>query len=62
MKSNKPVKTLDEIVLSYKVTFPVSVEGSVNNRSFKFQAGVEAKLDYQVFEALKHSAYGKYLN
>lgn len=62
MKSKKPVKTLDEIVLSYKVTFPVSVEGSVNTRSFKFQAGVEAELDYQVFEALKHSAYGKYLN
>lgn len=62
MKSQKPVKTLEEIVLPYKAIFPVTVEGSVNNRSYKYPANVEVELDYQVFEALKHSSYGKYLS
>lgn len=62
MKSTKRLKDLDEIVLPFKITFPVTVEGSINNENFLFPKGVEVTLTYPQYENLRHSSYEKYLN
>jgi len=61
MKSLKRIKSLDEIVSPLEVCFPVTIEGSVNNVSFKFIRGESYMIDYPTYEAIKHSSYGKYL-
>ena len=62
MKSNKSVKILDEILRPYPITFPVSVEGSINGKNFYFKSGVAVEIDdYSIYEALMHSSYAKYL-
>ena len=63
MKSHKLVKQLNEIVLPYKVTFPYTVEGSVNSTYFKFLAKEESEItDFAVYENLMHSSYAKYID
>lgn len=58
----KRILELEEIVLPFKVTFPITVEGSVGNNFFRFEKGVEVELTFSQYEALRHSSYEKYLN
>ena len=61
LRSTKPVKSLEEVLLPYQVTFPVDVEGSVNVLSFKFRRNEPSEIkSYEIYEALAHSSYGKY--
>lgn len=62
MKSLKPVKDLLEIVLPFTVTFPVTIEGSINNESFLFRPGEEVELTFPQYENLRATPYVKYLN
>lgn len=61
MKSKKRVKPFSEILLPYQVTFPYTVEGSVNNKPYKFPRNTVVTLSYAEYEAILHSDYGKYL-
>lgn len=61
MKSKKEIIDLDKILLPYKITFPVTIEGSVNSDSFCFRKGEEVTLTFPQYEALMHSDYAKYL-
>ena len=60
-KSKKYVKTLAEVVLPFKVTFPVTVEGSINGKPYKYWAGAKSLIKtFSVYQAIQHSSYGKY--
>jgi hypothetical protein len=61
MKSTKPVLPLDKICLPFKVTFPETIEGGVNNDTFVFRKNEEVFLTYPQYEALCFSSYKKYL-
>lgn len=61
-KSRRKVKELSKILLPFKVTFPVTVEGAINSDSYYFPANKEVELTYPQYEALVNTPYGKYFN
>lgn len=61
-KSSKPVKSLSEILLPYEISFPVTIELSVNDKHWTYRAHEKVYLhSYAEYEALAHSSYAKYL-
>lgn len=58
----KRIKDLEEIVIPFTITFPVTIEGSVNSDTFLFKRDVEYQLTYPQYEALRHSSFVKYLD
>lgn len=61
MKSTKPVKNLDEILLPLIITPDENIEGGVNGRMFFFSAGKPSALTYSEYEALTQTPYAKYI-
>lgn len=61
MKSEKPVKKLEEIVLPFLLTPTEDITGGVNGRNFFFPAGQQSPLTFEQYEALLHSQYAKQL-
>ena len=61
MKSTKRVKPLSEIILPFQITFPITIEGGVNNKSFCFPANKEVILTYNEYECITNSDYKQYL-
>ncbi len=62
MKSTKEIKNLNDIILPYKIVFPVTVEGGVNTNTFRFPKDIPVVLTYEVFEAINHSNFAQYLH
>lgn len=60
-KSKRPVIAFKDLSLLFEIEFPVTIEGSVNGKSFKFIKGEKSKLQYNEYEAISHSSYAKYL-
>lgn len=60
-RSTKKVKSLEDVVLPFKITFPVSIEGSINNNFFNYPKGQEVTLTPEIYENLVNSQYAKYL-
>jgi len=61
MKSLKRIKPLSEIILPYKITFPVTIEGGVNDKSFCFPKNKEVTLTYNEYECITNSDFKQYL-
>ncbi len=61
MISNKPVKSLEEIVLPYTFTPPVDIEGGANGQMFYFKRLKTTEVTLAQFSILLTSDYGKYL-
>lgn len=61
MKSKKPVKSLNKIVLPFQFVPKVSISGSVNGKAYFFQQGNLITLSFSEFEAIYHSLYAKEL-
>lgn len=61
MKSSKKVLKLEDVVKPFRITFPVTIEGGINNEGFYFQKNVEVTLSFAQYEALTNSDYAKYL-
>lgn len=62
MKSSREVLSLEKIVFPFTIVFPVDIEGSINNDSYRFKKGVLSTLTFEQYEALRHSSYEEYLN
>lgn len=62
MKSTKRIKPLSEIILPYKTTFPVTIEGGVNDKMFCFPAKKEVVLTYNEYECITNSDFRQYLH
>lgn len=60
-RSQKPIKSLEKVLLPYRVTFPVNAGFGVNGKYREVPAGVEVELTQGEFEALLTSELGKYL-
>lgn len=60
-RSLRPIKTLDEILLPFSITFPIRIEISVNKEFWKYPANQLVHLSYREYEVLAHSAYAQYL-
>ncbi len=58
MKSSKPVKKLDEIVLPLKITPKQTIKGGVNGVKFFFPAGKTVEISVSEYETLINSGYG----
>lgn len=61
MKSVRPIKPLSEIILPFRITFPVTIEGSINGDNYVFPRNKEVVLNYAQYELLTNSSYAKYL-
>jgi len=61
MKSMKPVLPLEKISLPYKITFPETVNGGVNEVWFQYPRNIEVFITFQIYEAILNSQYGDYL-
>lgn len=62
MKSLKRVKPLSEIILPFQITFPVTIEGGVNNEIFCFPANRQVILTYSQYECITNSDFVRYLH
>jgi hypothetical protein len=61
-RSNKPVKSLKEVLLPFEVTFPFTVEVGVNRDHWTYAANNRIRINtYAEYEAIAHSSYAKYL-
>lgn len=61
MRSEKPVKALDDIVLKYPFCPPVSVFIGVNGTNLICDPNKTIDLNIWEFEAILYSQYSKYL-
>ena len=62
MKSTKIVKDLNDIILPFTITFPVTIEGSINSDTYRFKANEEVTLTFAQYEVLRTTPYVKYLD
>lgn len=62
MKSEKKVKTLEEIIKPFRITFPVTIEGAIGTHNFVFRKGEEVILSEAEYELLTNSDYAKCLD
>lgn len=61
-KSTKVVKKLSELLLPFEITFPVTVEISVNRDRWVYPARQKVFLHtYAEYETIAHSSYATYL-
>jgi hypothetical protein len=60
-RSIKRIKELSEILLPFKITFPVTIEGGVNQIHFFFPKGQEVELTYEQYECIRNSSFSEYL-
>lgn len=59
MLSRKRLKKLNEIVLPFRFTPKITIEGSINGKSFYFEKGKSYEITYAEFEVIMHSSYAK---
>lgn len=57
MKSDKPIKPLEEICLPYILRPTKYLEGGVNGKMFRFYPGEEYEIDFPIFEVLINSGW-----
>lgn len=60
-RSIRPVKSMEDILLPFKITFTRTIEGGVNNNAFRFPANQEVTISKQEYEAIAHSSYAEEL-
>ena len=61
MKSKKNVVSLEKILPYYELTFPFSLDFSLNRQTWHAQKGQTIRLTYEQYEVLNHSEYGEEL-
>lgn len=60
-RSTRPVIPFEEILRPFVTTFPVTIEGSVNRKTFTFRKGEKVRVSKEAYTAIAHSSYAPYL-
>ena len=61
LRSTRPIKRLEDVLLPFRIVFPETIEGSVNSHFFLFKKGERVTLSLREYETIAHSSYAKYL-